>query len=522
MSDLRSIKRALISVYDKSYLEKLAGFLIERDVEIISTGKTSSYLAEHGIAARDIATLSQFPEILDGRVKTLHARVFASLLFDRSKDDHWRCVNELAIAPIDLVVVNLYPFARVAAEPECDDARLVEFIDIGGPSMLRAAAKNFASVTVLSHPDQYDDFMVNFRTHNGVRLQDRRKYARSVFSLTSAYDNCIAQTLALDADASLMLNLHNATSLRYGENPHQQATLFSLEDGSGIALATTRPRAGKEISYNNLLDANASITALRHLTDHRHDRNVGAVVVKHGIPCGAAIAATGHEAITKAIASDPKSAFGGILAVGANFDEACAHALGDGFFEVVIAPHFSDRALATLTSRKNLRILELETLLTADLPMSSYRGIIGGMLRQDFDTTHLHRDRFRLMTREVPSEDDMRALEFAFRVVKSVPSNGITIASADHLWGVGAGQPNRIQSVELAITGATARGFDVNAGALASDAFFPFDDGIKLAHQHGIRLIIQPGGSIKDKDVIEAANDRGMIMVFTHQRHFRH
>lgn len=522
MSDLRQIKRALISVFDKSQLSELAHFLISQQIALVSTGKTAQYLRSIGIPVEDVSTLSQFPEILDGRVKTLHPRVFAGLLFDRDRNHHWRTIEDLQIAPIDLVVVNLYPFASRAAEPDCDEKELVELIDVGGSAMLRGAAKNFASVTVLSDPRDYHEFIEHYQAFGGTDLAFRRRCARRSFSLTSAYDHTIAARFEDDDHGGFHLDLRHEKSLRYGENPHQCARLYSYDDGASLKLATISSRAGKELSYNNLLDAHAAICALRNITDHRADSVQAAVIVKHGIPCGAAHDLNPHNALKKALASDPMSAFGGIVALASTFDLSCAHALGDGFFEVIIAKDFTNDALAILSSRKNLRLVSLPNILSGSLPKNTIRTICGGALVQDFDTTETSQALWTSPTEKKPSDHDMRSLDFAFRIVKSTPSNAISLATADQLLGLGAGQPNRIQSVELAIKGARARGFDLTHAAMASDAFFPFADAIHMAHAHGIRLIIQPGGSLRDKEVIAQANIYEICMVFTHQRHFRH
>lgn len=525
MSELRPIKRALISVSDRTHLADLARFLVAEGIEIVSTGNTARFLADHKIAVKDISWLTQFPEILDGRVKTLSARVFAGILFDRCKEHHRHTIDEHAIAAIDLVVVNLYPFATVAREPNVHNARLIEHIDVGGPAMMRAAAKNCASVTVLSEPSQYEEFMTHYRRELGTRYTFRKGCAIRAFSLTADYDQCIARTLGQEAqdDAGPMtFALCHQKTLRYGENPHQKARVYSRDDGSTINLAKTESDTGKELSFNNLLDANAAIWSLRCLCDHRVVTESAAVVVKHGIPCGAALAEHAHKALALAIASDPTSAFGGIIAQNYPFDLECAKALGDGFLEVLIAPQFSLDAVAVLSSRKNLRLLSLPQIMTGTLPSQSIRTIFGGALVQDFDTTHTNEINWTIPTKCKPSSDDKAALDFAFRIVKTAPSNAISLASKHQLLGLGSGQPNRIQSVELAIAGAQARGFDIRKAALASDAFFPFDDALVVANHHSIRLIIQPGGSIRDREIIARADELGMCMVFTHQRHFRH
>lgn len=538
MSDLRPIKRALISVYDKTGLTDLARFLKSKDILMVSTGKTARYLSAQGYGVTDVATLSQFPEILDGRIKTISSRVFASLLFDREKASHRNAICDLDIPPIDLLVVNLYPFQKVAKEADASEEMLIENIDIGGPAMMRAAAKNHHGVTVLSDPGHYDEFISHYIAESGTRLQFRRQCAERVFAQTADYDQCISQVFAeriskntsithdkgmfaLDVK-NLNLNLTLEKRLRYGENPHQDAWLYSYDDKAEVNLAKTPSLFGKEISYNNLLDAEAAIWALRNLIDHQMNPLPTAVVVKHGIPCGAAHALEPHHAISHAISSDPTSAFGGIMAVSSPFDLACALAIEENFFEIIIAPSFSEDARGRLLKKKHLRLLAIDNLATGALPKRSIRSIFGGALVQDCDVTFNNEKNWTVATSIKPSAENLSALDFAFRVVKTTPSNAIAVASNDRLLGLGAGQPNRIKSVELAILNAKSRGFDITNAALASDAFFPFDDGLTYAHDSGIRLVIQPGGSIRDQEIIAKAEELGMCMVFTHRRHFKH
>lgn len=528
MSQVTKIKRALISVFDKSGLKDLAVFLRSEDILVISTGKTAQFLRDQGLIVTDVSTVGKFPEILDGRVKTLNPRIYAGILCDRDKEDHRATLQELDIAPIDLVVTNLYPFAAVAQSKDFSLADLVENVDIGGPSMLRAAAKNFASVTTLHSPEQYAEFIAHYQIEQGTTLAYRKRTAQQVFAHTAQYDLAIAQIFSqqfelTSAHEQSVITLTNAKRLRYGENPHQQGLMYRTNSvPTEVSLAKSSSLGGKELSYNNLLDSHAAIWSLRCLLDHQKNSQCGAIVIKHGVPCGAALALTSYESIKKAVASDETSAFGGIAATNMPFDKESAQAIESGFFEVIIAPSFTDDARIALANKKNLRLLAIDNLMTGTLQEENLRSIFGGVLKQTQDTTLNNHNEWTVVTKEKPSSSDFSAMDFAFRVAKATPSNAITIATSDHLLGIGSGQPNRIQSVKLAIGGAQERGFDTTRAALASDAFFPFDDCITYAHAQGIRLIIQPGGSIRDKEIISTANRLGICMIFTHRRHFRH
>jgi phosphoribosylaminoimidazolecarboxamide formyltransferase / IMP cyclohydrolase len=521
------IKRALVSVHDKSGLDTLAAFFKAEQILVLSTGGTASYLRSLGLTITDSAAVGQTREMLDGRVKTLTPRIYGGILFDRGKETHWATILEQDIPPIDLVVANFYPFQALGQDASIDE--LIENIDIGGPSMVRASAKNYRYVTAIHDPRQYAQFIAHYQEYGGTSLAFRESYAKSVFAFTSQYDQTIALRMANKFDKTEAktqdgaIHLASEKQLRYGENPHQKALVYSSTYNAGeIDLASVTSLMGKELSYNNLLDTHAAIWSLRCLSDHQEHHQHYAVVVKHGVPCGAACAPTAHEAIKKALLSDELSAFGGIVAFSGNFDAACAQAFGNGFFEVIIARSFTKEAIDLLSKRKNLRLLPIQNIMSGHLDQKSYRSILGGVLVQEHDTTTISPQSWHIVTHAKPSTTDLKAMEFAFRLVKATPSNAITVALPDQLLGVGAGQPNRIKSTELAIFGATSRGFDVSRAALASDAFFPFSDCIELAHSQGIRLIIQPGGSIHDQEIIDKANRWGLSMVFTHQRHFRH
>ncbi len=522
------ITRALVSVFDKSALVPLATFLKELNVLIISTGGTARFLEKNGFTVTDISSVGQFPEILDGRVKTLNPRIHAGILYDRDKNSHLETMAELDLAPIDLVITNLYPFEEIAQNPDSDQGQLIENIDIGGPTMIRAAAKNHRHVVILSSPDTYEPFIKHYRDHQGSMLAFRQDLAKRAFTLTARYDSLIEKTLTerfsgVNKNESAPAFSHQR-ALRYGENPHQEAALYknlSTQKGE-LDLSLALSTEGKELSYNNLLDSHAALWSLRCLMDNNAPHQKGAIVIKHGIPCGASTMSSLDSALKMAIRSDEKSAFGGVIALSHDCDEESARTIIQGFFEVIIAPGFSDTALSLLQKKPKLRLLTIANLLKSPLPSRSIRSIFGAALIQDHDVADLAQDQWTVMTEKKPSPKDLAAMEFAYRMVIPTPSNAITVASAHQLLGVGAGQPNRIQSTKLAIEGALERGFSLSDAALASDAFFPFDDSIRWAAEHGLSLIIQPGGSIRDHEVIKSANDLGLCMIFTHRRHFKH
>ncbi len=520
-----SITRTLISVFDKTGLLPLAAFLKEKNVLILSTGGTARFLMENNISVTEISTLTQFPEILDGRVKTLNSRLYAGILCDRDKSEHLRTLEDLDLAPIDLVVVNLYPFVEVAKKTD-DLSELIENIDIGGPSMQRAAAKNHRHVSILSSPSQYEEFMEHYAKHQSTDLPFRQKLAQEAFCRTSAYDRAIESTLSKRFNQEKKAAIPAFSferSLRYGENPHQKAELYSAQsEHHELSLAHLDSAVGKELSYNNFLDTNAAMWSLRCLMDEDQSGLCGAIVIKHGIPCGASLKNSQDEALSTAIASDEKSAFGGVIALSHECDASTAAIIAKGFYEVLIAPRFSTDALSILHKKPNMRLLSLDNLLEAKIPSQSLRSIFGGVLVQEHDSTLLLKDQWTTVTKRKASRDEMAAMEFAYRMVIPTPSNAITLATNSMLLGVGAGQPNRVQSSMLAIEGALSRGFELKGAALASDAFFPFDDSVRLAHKHGISLIIQPGGSMRDDEVIKAADELGVCMVLTHRRHFKH
>jgi phosphoribosylaminoimidazolecarboxamide formyltransferase/IMP cyclohydrolase len=487
----RSVERAILSVSDKTGIIELAKALRAKGVEILSTGGTATHLQDAGVEVTPIAKWSGAPEILGGRVKTLTPKVFGAILFDRAKDDHRSDVERLAIPPIDLVVVNLYPFEETIAREGVTIPEAVEQIDIGGPSMLRAAAKNHRDVLPLCDPSLYADFLKELE-RGDISDEFRLRCAIAVFEKTSKYDATIAQFLGGGQPPS-------AVHLRYGENPHQKASF------TGPAINQIH---GKELSYNNLLDLDAALRLPNAFAQP------AACVIKHTNPCGVARRGSVAEAVTAAIAADPVSAFGGIVGVNREFDAACARAVETLFLEVIVAPAFSDEAREILTKKKNLRLI------IGGLPSNAteVRSAAGGVLEQTVDRIG-GRDGWKVVTEKQPTAEEMDGLEFAWIVCAHVKSNAIVFTSESQSIGIGAGQMSRVDAAKVAMMKATAP----TAGAFAaSDAFFPFRDGLDILADAGVRAVIQPGGSVRDAEVIAAANEHGIAMVFTGERHFRH
>ncbi len=544
MLDVVPIRRALISVSDKTGLPALAQALARANVEVLSTGGTAKALREHGATVVEVAEHTGFPEMLDGRVKTLHPKVHGGLLGRRDFPSHTEQMKAHDIAPIDLVVVNLYPFEKIAGQADASWEELIENIDIGGPAMLRSAAKNHDAVTVVCDVADYDDVIVALDVGGGTAHALRRRLALKVFARTAAYDAAIAQRLALKyelelpedrrepcASAGLGL-LHpviarRTSSLRYGENPHQQAGLYRVTHGTReLDLAGAEPLQGKELSYNNLLDADAAIYALRCLHDGRPAGDEHSVVViKHNTPCGAARAKTLREAWEQAKAGDPTSAFGGIVALSSVVDEATAMAMADIFLEVIIAPGFSNEAQQIFAKRSHLRLLAVDGLCDKAMPRHAVRSVPGGVLVQQSDGVPSDVRNAKVVTKRQPTDDEWRALDVAWRLCAPVKSNAITLARADgcaRLIGAGAGQTSRVDSAFIAVRKATEHGHDVKGAVAGSDAFFPFADGLLALADAGVTAVAQPGGSKRDDEVIKAADERGIAMVFTSERHFRH
>ncbi len=529
----RPIRRALLSVSDKTGIVEFGRFLAERGIEILSTGGTAEALLQAGIAVRDVAAYTGFPEILDGRVKTLHPRIHGGILARRDRPDHRDEIARHDIGPIDLVVVSLYPFERTLAAG-ADFATIVENIDIGGIALLRAAAKNHADVAVIAEPQDYAPVMAAMIAGDSdIGADLRRRLAAKAFARTAAYDSAIATWLNAAAGGETWPERLNLTALRrqvlrYGENPHQQGAFYALPGaGAEHGLAAARQIQGKELSYNNLNDADAAWDLVNEFDDP------AIVIVKHANPCGVALAAAGERdlagAYRRALSSDPQSAFGGILAVNRPLDAALAAAIGDLFLEVVIAPQIPADVAALFAAKKNLRLLETGGRLERAAKSWHLRSLGDGLLVQDRDAVDLDPAALRIVTRRAPSAEEMRDLLFAFRVAKHVKSNAIVYARQGATVGIGAGQMSRVDSSRIAAwkaqAAASAAGESeswAKNSVVASDAFFPFADGLMAAAEAGATAIIQPGGSLRDAEVIAAADASGLAMVFTGIRHFRH
>jgi phosphoribosylaminoimidazolecarboxamide formyltransferase/IMP cyclohydrolase len=524
---LRIIRRALLSVSDKAGLLDLARSLVGHGVELISTGGTRKALAEAGLAVRDIAEVTGFPEILDGRVKTLHPRVHGGILAVRDNAQHMQTIAAHCIAPIDLVVVNLYPFEATVARAEASHEEVVENIDIGGPSMVRSAAKNYHDVAVVTDPDQYAAVLEELRANHGaLTLATRACLAAAAFARTAAYDRAIcgyfaSRTAAEEFPPLLDLRFERRMSLRYGENPHQKAA-FYVEPGCRHAcVATAETLHGKELSYNNLLDLDSALNLVREFA------GPAAVVLKHNNPCGAATGATLEEAFRKAYEGDPLSAYGGILGFNREVDEPTAGQITEPnrFVECIIAPGFGDAAFHLLTTRptwkKSVRLLRTGPLSGDDARARSldFRRVDGGLLVQGRDLSGDDFAQLKVVTKRAPTEAELADLRFACLVCKHVKSNAIVLARGGMVVGVGAGQMSRVDSVHLAVRKAGERS---RGAVLASDAFFPFRDNIDEAAKAGVTAVAQPGGSMRDADSIQACDEHGLAMVLTGVRHFRH
>jgi len=515
MDDIR-IRRALISVWDKTGVVELATDLVERGVEILSTGGTMRTLREGGLPVTAVADFTDHPEIFSGRVKTLHPRLEGAILFRRA--DQSDEAAELGIPPIDLVVVNLYPFEAVTADPACDLARALEHIDIGGPTMLRAAAKNHPSVAVVIEPAQYGELRAELAEHDGsTQAETRSRWARQAFARVASYDATIARWMQPDDvpfPQRLNLPLSKVQALRYGENPHQRAAFYGEVGWRGPSIATARQLQGKELSYNNIMDADAALAMVLEFNDP------SATIIKHANPAGAASAPELLTAYEHALACDSTSAFGGILAINRPFTAELAAAIGKHFFEVIIAPSFEPEGREMMARKKNLRLLMVPGI--GSTPRGDWftKRVMGGYLIGDWDCGGA--EERRVVTERQPTEAEKVSLEFAWRMAKHVKSNAIVLAKGTRLVGVGAGQMSRVDASELAARKAAKAGLETSGSALASDAFFPFRDGLDVAVACGCTAVIQPGGSKRDDEVIAAANEHGIAMVMTGTRHFRH
>ena len=527
VSGLKKIRRALLSVTDKTGVVEFARVLAGFGVELISTGGTAKALRDGGLTVKDISELTGFPEMLDGRVKTLHPRVHGGLLYVRGKHQHETEVAEYGIAPIDMVVVNLYAFEKTAAQPNVEFGNLIENIDIGGPSMVRSAAKNFEDVAIVTSLGDFAELAAELEAHGGALSRETRwRLAKQAFSITAAYDTAIAVTLdriadapapespaALDMNAfpqTLRINLPLAQALRYGENPHQRAALYS--DGSGRGIAGATQLQGKELSYNNLVDLDACWELAQELSE---DGEPAAAIVKHTNPCGAATGASLLEAYQKALSSDPVSAFGGVIGCNREVDGDAAAEIVKLFVEAIAAPAFSAEARELFAAKKNLRLVEVRPAPVRPV----VKHVSGGLLLQDADTARVAGSELKVVTWRPPTAEELRSLLFAWRVCKHVKSNAIVYSRDGQTVGVGAGQMSRVDAARF---GAMKAVLPLKGTVAASDAFFPFPDGLEAVAEAGATAVIQPGGSVRDDDVIAVADRLGLAMVFTGIRHFRH
>jgi phosphoribosylaminoimidazolecarboxamide formyltransferase/IMP cyclohydrolase len=521
---MTKIQRALISVSDKSGVVDFAKALQAAGVEILSTGGTAKLLAENGVQVIEVSDYTGFPEMMDGRVKTLHPKVHGGLLGRRGTDD--AVMAEHGIPPIDLVVVNLYPFQQTVARPDCDLPTAIENIDIGGPTMLRAAAKNHAAVTVVVDAADYERVLEEMQA-NGGAVSDATRFDLAVktFEHTAQYDGAIANYLGAVTEGqksdefprTFNTQYRRAQTMRYGENPHQKAAFYVATDGENDAsVATARQLQGKELSFNNIADTDAALECVKQFSEAP-----ACVIVKHANPCGVAVGATLLEAYDRAFATDPESAFGGIIAFNQPLDGATAKAIVERqFVEVIIAPEVSPEASEAVAAKKNVRLLACGQWGSEPAARLDYKKVTGGLLVQEADLA-LYSD-LKVVTKREPSTEEMEDLLFAWRVAKFVKSNAIVYGKAGQTIGVGAGQMSRVNSARIAAIKAEHAGLVVKGSVMASDAFFPFRDGIDSAAEAGIAAVIQPGGSMRDEEVIAAADEHGMAMVFTGMRHFRH
>jgi phosphoribosylaminoimidazolecarboxamide formyltransferase / IMP cyclohydrolase len=523
-NDRKQIRRALLSVTDKAGLITFAQTLVSQGVELISTGGTARALREAGLQVKDISELTGFPEMLDGRVKTLHPRVHGGLLYIRGKAEHEAAVAEHGILPIDMVVVNLYAFEKTAAQPGVPFGHLIENIDIGGPSMVRSAAKNFEDVAIVTQASDYSALAEELRSNGGSLSRSTRwRLAKQAFATTAAYDTAIANALDQIAEApnpespaekntqglptTLRINLPQAITLRYGENPHQRAALYA--DGTGLGIANARQLQGKELSYNNLVDLDACWALVEEFPE------TAVAIIKHTNPCGAATGATVIEAYEKALATDPASAFGSVIGINREVNAADAAVIAKLFVEAIAAPSFTPEALAIFAAKKNLRLVEVHSA----PPQPIVKQVSGGMLLQDADIVHITEAGLKIVTNRRPTHEEIASLLFAWRISKHVKSNAIVYAKDGQTIGVGAGQMSRVDAARF---GAMKAALPLAGCVAASDAYFPFPDGLETVVAAGATAVIQPGGSVKDPDVIAAADRLGIAMVFTGIRHFRH
>jgi phosphoribosylaminoimidazolecarboxamide formyltransferase/IMP cyclohydrolase len=509
------IKRALLSVSDKTNIIALAEALHHAGVQLISTGGTAKAIFEADLPVRDASEVTGFPECLDGRVKTLHPSIHGGILARTSYEPDNVELAELGIEPIELVVVNLYPFKDAVSKDGVTPATATEFIDIGGPTMVRAAAKNFAHVTILTSPDQYDSFISELNSDSGISYNSRLELAKSAFQHTADYDSAISnyfsELIQEEPAQQFNVSLPLAHELRYGENPHQKAAVYGEQDSFIDCFH------GKTLSYNNYLDVDAALSIISGF----QTANPTCAIIKHTIPCGVGTDENLNIAYQKAFSTDTVSPFGGIVVVNRELDIETAESIDKIFTEIIIAPSFSEEALNLLTQKKNRRLIKIRKSV-ADEKQPVYRSIFGGALKQDADVEPFNENELKVVSKRQPTKDELNDLIFAWNVVRNVKSNAIVYAKGGKTLGIGSGQTSRVDSSEIAVAKALKEGLSLEASAIASDAFFPFSDGVEAAAEAGATAVIQPGGSVRDEEVIAKVDELGMTMVFTGKRHFRH
>ncbi|MGZ5006394.1 MAG: bifunctional phosphoribosylaminoimidazolecarboxamide formyltransferase/IMP cyclohydrolase [Methylobacter sp.] len=516
----KKVTRALVSVSDKSGVVDFCRELHQLGIEILSTGGTAKTLAEHNIPAVEVSDYTGFPEMMDGRVKTLHPKVHGGILARRGIDDAVMAAN--GINAIDMVVVNLYPFEQTIAKPDCDFDTAIENIDIGGPTMIRAAAKNHADVAVIVDPNDYASIIAELQSNNGLSQQTRFNLALKSFEHTARYDTAISTYLSnlsgVQFPETLNLQFYRNQTMRYGENPHQNAAFYREKSPAGGTIAAANQLQGKELSYNNIADADAALECVKTFSDRPT-----CVIVKHANPCGVAQANSLLDAYDQAYATDPTSAFGGIIAFNRELDEqTAAEIVKRQFVEVIIAPTVNAGARAVLAEKQNVRVLESGIWSDGNHAALDFKRVAGGLLVQDKDIGEIDAADIKVVSKRAPTEQEMADMLFAWKVAKFVKSNAIVYCKNGRTIGVGAGQMSRVYSAKIAGIKAADAGLDVPGSAMASDAFFPFRDGIDSAAEAGITAVIQPGGSMRDSEVIAAADEHNIAMVFTGMRHFRH
>jgi phosphoribosylaminoimidazolecarboxamide formyltransferase/IMP cyclohydrolase len=505
------IKRALISVFDKTNLEKIGRKLTSRGIEILSTGGSAKFLREKKIEVVDVSDYTNFPEIMDGRVKTINPLIEGGILGLRDK--HESDATENNIKWIDLVICNLYPFSETISKIDCDQALALENVDIGGPTMIRSAAKNVGWVTVIIDPSDYERVLENINEENEINFETRSSLSSKAFGHTAQYDTIIHNYLKeskLSNDFTLTYKKHS--DMRYGENPHQAASAFQIPGDKSNGILNAKIHQGKKLSYNNIMDADAALSCLKEF------KSTACVIVKHANPCGVALGANMLDVYKRAFAADSISAFGGVIAINQPCDDLLAKEISKVFVEIILAPAFTKKSLDILSKKKTLRVIEVGNIEPRD-QLLEVRNIVGGLIVQETDTSTLSRNKLEIVTELEPSEEEINTMLFGWKVLKHIKSNGILIVKDNTTVGVGAGQVSRVDSVDIAIK---KSGTEIKDSFLCSDAFFPFRDSIDKIAGSGIKAVLQPGGSIRDNEVISACNEHDIAMVFTGQRCFKH